>query len=319
MSVLKFSAKPNAAASAKNVQYISRDSACDSLSFHNLDDLETGDRQGNKTNAIAYAEERAEQEADKRGDRNHYRMVITFDRDVPTEEAKRLTHQYLKENFPNSAAVVAIHQDKTKPDADKGKIRDQDHTHAHVWVDCRDLKTGRKLNITGDKFRTLDERWYEIHDREYKTDYYKEFTAKKRETAEWKREYVFAKKHNLPLPEKPERVADNYRAKQYREKDLRDLGVKPHDQRAGDRDQRFVTAGRSAVAASQQRIEQSERGFEQSKHALAERADSGNRADRAADSANQKFESTIRGAERAAKAMERAIDAPDTSRDFYDR
>ncbi len=298
MSILKFSPKPTAAASAKNVQYISRDSACDSLSFHNLPELETDDRQGNTTNAIAYAEERMEQEQDKRGDRNHYRITITFDRDVPSHEAAQLTHEYLKENFPNSAAVVAIHQEKQKPEAKKKKIRDKKHTHAHVWVDCRDIETGRKLNIEKEKFRTLDERWMEKYDRQYGTDYNREFTEKKLETREWKKEYAFAKKHNQPLPPKPERVADNYRH-EYRKKDVRDRGVKPNEERTTDRDKQFVAAGQPALGKS-------ERAFNES-------VSSGKRADRTNGNAVREMDSLHSGIERipAQRTRNRNIDRGD--------
>jgi hypothetical protein len=321
MSVLKFTSKPNAAASAKNVQYISRDKACDLLSFHNLPELETADRQGNKTNAIAYAEERMEQEVDKRGDRNHYRIIITFDRDVPSGEADRAVHEYLKENFPNQAAIVAIHQEKQKPEADKEKIRDSKHTHAHVWMDCRNLETGRKLNIEKEKFRTLDERWMERYDRQYGTDYNKEFTEKKRETAEWKREYAFAKKHNQPLPPKPERVADNYRSKQYRQKDLRDRGVKPHEERTADRDQRFITVGRAGIdqtdntiEISKQEFEHSKQGFERSKRTLRERANSSERAERTAEHAVQEMDGLYNAIERLPeqRTRNRNIDRSDS-------
>jgi hypothetical protein len=274
MPILKWNSKPIAAASAKNVEYISRDSVCDSLSFYNIEELEIGDRQNNKTNAIAYAEERMEQEKDKRGDRNHYRFVLTFDRDVPTEEARAEAYKYLEKEFPNAKAIVAVHQEKNKnPDKADGKF-----THVHIWMDCRDKETGKKLNINNQKFKTMDERWTRQYDEKYGTNYEKQFKELKKETEQWKKEYAYAKQNNLELPEKPQRVADSYfknNKEKYAEKDKEAAGITYDKNGIGKLDS-IDSAGQRIINSREQAI---------------------NRANSAADAAIREIDGLYKGLE----------------------
>ncbi len=203
MAFSKFNSSPPPAASAKNVAYIARDDACDDLSFHNMQELETGDRQGNKTNAIAHAEERLEQEKDTRGERTHFRLILGFDRDVSTEEAKAEAYKYLEKEFPDSKCIVAIHQEKNK----KPGQENERFTHVHIHMDCRDTND-KKINIAPSKYKTMDERWAKQYDKSYGTEYERQFKELKIETAEWKKEYAIAKENGTALPKKTERVAD---------------------------------------------------------------------------------------------------------------
>ncbi len=114
MSVMKF--KGHKTASGKNVDYIMRDSACNDVSFHNLKELESESQYENKVNARSYVYNREEEEKG----RTHYRVTLSWDREEETEKAREMTHEFLQENFKDSRAVVAIHQDT-------------EHTHAHVW------------------------------------------------------------------------------------------------------------------------------------------------------------------------------------------
>jgi hypothetical protein len=222
------------------VDYNTRNAKSDSISFHNLPDLETGDKQGNRYTAIAYAEERQEEEAGKRGDRNHYRMILSFDRDVSTSDAKDLAHKYLEKEFPNAKAVVAVHQHK-KAENHRGKERDGKHTHVHVWIDARET-TGKKIHMKSDRLPQLYKSWQTLYDREYGTNYAQEFGAKRAETANWKQERDHAKENGLPMPAKPERVADSFGKKEIREKDLREQGVE-NEQNRTDLGERFITSG----------------------------------------------------------------------------
>ncbi len=233
MSILKFSGTANPAASSANVKYISRERACDDLSFHNIPELET------RADAITYAERRAEEESERpaRGggiQRNHHRMVLSFDRSETTEAAREQAHEFMRENFPNARAIVSIHQDK------------KDQTHAHVWIDARGTDE-RKIRIDKATYKTLDERWAGQYDRTYGTDYEREYQQKKTETRAWKRDRVAG----IDRP-KPTRARDGMTADKYREKDIRDLGVERNDdEKRFDRDQRFTTSGQRTIDDSQ--------------------------------------------------------------------
>ncbi len=233
MSILKFSGTANPAASSANVKYISRERACDDLSFHNLPELE------NRADAITYAERRAEEEAERpaRGggiQRNHHRMVLSFDRTETTDAAREQAHEFMRENFPNARAIVSVHQDK------------KTQTHAHVWVDARGIDD-RKIRLDKATYKTLDERWARQYDRHYGTDYEREYKEKKAETRAWKRDRV----DGIDRP-KPARARDGMTSDKYREKDIRDLGVgRNDDEKRFDRDQRFTTSGQRTIDNSE--------------------------------------------------------------------
>jgi hypothetical protein len=250
MSILKFSGKANPAASSANIKYITRVRACADLSFRNLPELET------RADAIAYAERRAEEEAERpaRGGgipRNHHRMVLSFDRTETTESAREQAHEFMRENFPNARAVIAIHQDKT---------------HAHVWIDARGIDD-RKIRIDKATYKTLDERWAGQYDRHYGTDYEREYKEKKTETRAWKRDRVAG----IDRP-KPTRARDGMTADKYREKDLRDSGVNSHElneKRIG-RNKFIVAAGQRCVTNTHKQLNSSEREAIRLEHEFSE-------------------------------------------------
>ncbi len=251
MSICVYKNKCNPAASSANVQYITRDSACESISFHNLDELRDDDRIQAKSNAINFAEQREiEEEAriigNERGTpRNHNRMILSFDRKEETEVAKEEAHKFLDKNFPNQRAVVSVHQDQEK-------------THCHVWFDCRDVDTDRKTQIQPKDFYTLDEKWAQQYDKKYGTEYEREYTTKKRETFEWKKEEYQRTQGadgKKELPEsKPARHTDNkVEIIQTREDNQHGM-----DKSADRTDEQPISIGHK-------RIEQSKHSFEQSK------------------------------------------------------
>jgi hypothetical protein len=265
MSILKYSNKANPAASAKNMEYITRDSAADSISFHNLDDLHDDDKTQAKSNAINYAEERQlEEESRIKGNergtpRNHNRMILSWDRKEDTATAKEETHKFLDKEFPNQRAVVSVHQD-------------QDKTHIHVWFDCRDIDTDKKTQLPAEKFYTLDERWAKQYDEKYKTNYEKEYKEKKAETRDWKKEQAQLKRDGKqPRPKtKPQRANDD-KAKILQNKEYKDRGI---DETATRKNQRPVTKGRAGIERSEQQLDNS-------KQAIDRRAAESSRADSA--------------------------------------
>lgn len=286
MSILVYKNKCNPEASAKNVQYICRDSAADSISFHNLDELQDDDKTQAKSNAINYAERREiEEESRIRGNergtpRNHNRMILSFDRKEETEIAKAEAHKFLDKEFSNQKAIVSVHQDK------------DDKTHVHVWFDCRDKDTGRKTQIKPKDFYSLDEKWAKQYDEHYKTRYAEEYKEKKEQSREWKKEKVqqgkTTGKQSRP-DSKPERHADQ-KKEILQSKEYKDRGI---DEKATRTNKRATTRGRSTVGKSQQRIDSTKREL-----------------DRAA--------ATVDGTIREAKTLHSDIERRDISRDRTD-
>lgn len=205
MSIVKFKAGSKGA-SGKNASYITRESACESISFHNLDELEAKSKYEKRVNALTYAHNREEEETKKsqRG-RTHYRVVLSWEGKENTEQAEGMTHEFLKENFKDSRAIVAIHQDT-------------EHTHAHIWIDARNTND-RKLHSPKNHINELSRSWQRQYDREYKTNYEKEYAVKREETRQYKEAM-----HKGKSTEKPNRAEMN--TEKWRAKDERDAGVK---------------------------------------------------------------------------------------------
>jgi hypothetical protein len=231
MSILKFKAGARGT-SGKNASYITRESACESISFHNLEELETENQYENRVNALSYAHNREEEEIKGR---THYRVVLSWEGKEETNRAKEMTHDFLQERFKDSRAIVAVHQDT-------------DQTHAHVWIDARNIDD-RKLHSPKNHLNELSQSWQKQYDREYNTNYEREFSAKREET----RQYKEAKHKGLEA-EAPSRA--KMTSEKWREKDERDAGVKTNgiDKEGVGRNQRFVTE-------REQISEKSERGI----------------------------------------------------------
>jgi hypothetical protein len=277
MSIAIYKNKCNPAASAKNVEYITRDSACESLSFHNLDELRHEDHTQAKSNAINYAEEREIEEESRTNTgsgipRNHNRMILSFDRKEDTEVAREEAHKYLDKNFSNQKAIVSIHQD-------------QDKTHVHIWFDCRDVETDKKTQIKPQDFYTLDEKWAKQYDRKYGTEYEKEYTTKKRETFEWKKEQYELKQGaagKKELPEnKPERHVHN-KTEIIKDKELKSYGITKSTDRE---DKQLYTTGERSVEKSQQTLDFSQQRADVSELKLRSGEQELNRANTTADGA----------------------------------
>jgi hypothetical protein len=241
MSILKF--KGHKARSGKNAAYITRVSAGDSISFHNLDELEGENLHENRVNALSYAYDREETETG----RTHYRLILSWDRKEDTEQAKEMTHEFLKDNFKDSRAIVSIHQDT-------------DVTHAHVWIDARNIDD-RKLHSPKNHLNQLCKSWQQQYDREYGTNRATEFAQKREEMRQWRED-----KHKGIDTPKPERAAMT--AEKWREKDLRDAGVKiDHGiEKEGPR------RDKSSIAIRDSNSKETKRGIEQRKSELTQKA-----------------------------------------------
>jgi hypothetical protein len=261
MAIAKYNNKCNPARCFDSAEYITRLSKAEEIHFHNLDDIENSidkdDLENRRAAAMAYGKTRQKESAanprikngTERQDRNHQTLILSWDRGEETEKAGQLTKEFLDEKFKDARCIYTIHQDK------------DGQTHAHVFVDTK-KENGKSFQLKARDYYTLDEAWAQKYDRQYGTDYNKEFTEKKRETAAWKKEYAFAKKHNQPLPEKPERSNDIYKQnlqENLKKRDLENAGAKPHDKNRIDGDKRIVTKGRSRIKQSQQTLDNSGR------------------------------------------------------------
>jgi hypothetical protein len=240
----RFTANPNQKASAQNIKYITRESALDgqkSLFLHNIEHLRGFDTRETKTNLTAYAETRLieEKHAPRGGagkTRTHYRLLVSFDRKEKTEKAREMTADFLKENFAKARAVAAVHQDT-------------EHTHVHVWIDARQTD-GKKIELNNRQFKTIDERWAKIYGREYGVEYEQQHILKKIETREYKRAKAQGKDVDKPIRDK--------KRHDFNEREYKNYGI---EQRAVDRDQRFITSASKDVDRAEQPTIRTEQAF----------------------------------------------------------
>jgi hypothetical protein len=237
-ALCKFTGKPNASASGKHAAYITRETGTrgdeQAIYLHNLEELRGADYRETRTNLTSYAEARQDEELAKRKDaRTHYRCILSFDRQEETAKARDLAAQFLKQNFPDARAAVAIH-------------RDTDHTHAHIWIDARQTND-KKIHLPKNTFKTLDDRWAHIYGREYGKDYEREHLAKKEETRNFKR----AKAQGKEYP-RPTRASRPTTAKEHNEREARNYG---DNQSATRSDKRADTNRESIIKTTEQEID----------------------------------------------------------------
>jgi hypothetical protein len=106
--------------------------------------------------------------------RTHLRMIISIPLYLqPTnEEVWTLVDALLDRHVPNAAVAAAIHRDRA-------------HVHVHVHILARQ-RDGRKLDLTGPAYTSLDESWSELYSRwsGYDPDIH---LSKKQETRTFKR------------------------------------------------------------------------------------------------------------------------------------
>ena len=175
--------------------------------------------------------------------RTHYRLIASWEGKVTSENAVSEVKIYLGEQFPMSRAIIAVHQDT-------------DDTHAHVWIDARQIN-GKKIHLKEDRFESLDEKWTQQYDRSYGTNYAPEYKKLKEETKQWKRdmyewrksqgqvetataentasiknaentgdaenaENVEGARLNAPPP-KPQRVSDRFKTDYWKEKEIQQI------------------------------------------------------------------------------------------------
>lgn len=174
-------------AGGKNAEYVTREGAVldgrDGVVTHNLPpDVAEGVAEARsygeaRDHLTAYARTQEAYEVRRHGGRageprTHYRAVLSFERDVTTDQAKAMTAEWLGDRFAGARAFAVVH-------------RNTDHAHVHVWVDARGVD-GKKLHFSRSEYRGLDTSWNRVYSREMGRDE-REHLAKKAETRAWRR------------------------------------------------------------------------------------------------------------------------------------
>ena len=264
MSIAKFSVGRSGAGGA-NAEYITRERAAESITFRNLEDLQTDDWREARVNAIAYAYTCEDVELAHSGKaRTHYRLILSWDRKETSEQAAAETEKFLAEVLPQARAIIAVHQDT-------------EHTHAHVWIDARQTDE-KKIHLSRQEFRSFDERWARQFDESYGTEYAAAYLEKKTETTNWRRKEALKQERREELREagrpvtpidairlrprpKPERAADGFDLQHWRDKEKERLGgaARDHDQDGLGANQPSAQNGDRPLAGAERFVNATER------------------------------------------------------------
>lgn len=90
-------------------------------------------------------------ESEEKG-RTHYRVLLSFERDVEASVIRGMVREWLEQAFPKARALAFVH-------------RNTGHPHVHVWLDARGID-GKKLHLSGREYRRMDEGWNRIYSRQ---------------------------------------------------------------------------------------------------------------------------------------------------------
>jgi hypothetical protein len=247
-----------------------------------------------RDNLVDYCRQQEEDEErrPRRGSgetRTHYRLVLSFEDQVDTREARNLADDYLERTFPDARALAAVHQDT-------------EHTHVHVHLQARDIDD-HKLHFDRHAYERLDEQWAAVYAREYGPEKLAEHLERKAATREWRREYARAAGEGRETPPVPERAGHTWNRDDGERWEGRHYGH-DHEGRTGD-DQRGV-AGRGAPVAARE-------------HALARSLDAADEAVRGLDDLHRQGERTDREAGAALQAAAARAPALEREREMEDR
>lgn len=137
---------------AANAAYILRERACERWEAYNFPDhaIFGATALERKRSAVAEIGEAAEEGV---GQRKSFRVVLSFERDIPSEQALRLAREFLvKSPFVDNPALLAVH-------------RNTEHVHVHAAVVARKTD-GLKIQLDRTEYRSLDKIWARIYERE---------------------------------------------------------------------------------------------------------------------------------------------------------
>lgn len=306
MAVAKISVGKGGASGA-NAEYITRQKDAEKIVLKNLAHLEAKTLGEVRTNAIAhaYASEDIERAISSKA-RTHYRMILSWERDETSDKIVAMAQKYLDTVLPKAKAIIAAH-------------RDTDNPHAHIWVDARQTD-GRKIQLNWKKFATLDEKFAELYDAEYGTNYAVEFKAKKEETRQYKKEmkvwrakkteienkselrknaeiFVTGKLEELPpKPERSKRNEDDFDKSHWQKKDIDKIGaIDKNEQEESRKSDRNAEGANRNAELSEYQTGSPKRLSVSAEHRLQESHEGTERSQRDFDAAEQDpFEATPR-------------------------
>jgi thiamine phosphate synthase YjbQ (UPF0047 family) len=234
--------KGTTGASSAHINYISRPSAVreqeQGILIRNLpEEIRDADNyQQLRNNLTTYTQIREEsaQAAHKsrRQCRTHFRVIVSFERDIDTARAKEMIDEWLDKNFKDARAVAFFH-------------RDTDHLHSHIHIDTK-LDSGRKLDIPTKQYKSLRSDWDKIYSRELGRE-------PERETA---RKAQASRKENLI-----ERELKNYDSHQITTRGNQS-NITASDReinRSLEARERAARAARESVTAARRTLQQAER------------------------------------------------------------
>jgi hypothetical protein len=267
-------------AARANADYITRGSATGrderAIGTYNYPDYVTGanDYKELRERIVEYNRQQEEDERARphRGSgevRTHYRAIASFEGKVDTDKARDMGREWVERNFPNSRAVVSVHQDT-------------EHTHVHINIQARGTD-GRKIDIAPKHYRSLDTDWARIYGREFGPEKYHQHIEKKQETRDYKRARASGENR-----QKPERSPKRLGREAYRVREMRNHGAV--ESRSGGNQRAASSGGRSAPRGQQE----SARG----KQELGRFAGASQQANQQSDRTEQAARSALQSVER---------------------
>ena len=168
--------------------------------------------------------------------RTHYQAILSFETAFPSQQAKQMVAEWMGEAFPKARAAAFLH-------------RNTRHLHLHVWIAARQTD-GKKINLSAQAFRRLDERWNAIYCRAANREE-REHLLKKGETERYKQLRREGEAKNI---QKPARAGHRWKKQTFNDRERERLGEGNDDnhQKRTRRDQRAL-AGQAPEGQKQER------------------------------------------------------------------
>ena len=168
--------------------------------------------------------------------RTHYRAILSFETPVSSKQAKQMAAEWLEEAFPKARAAAFLHCNTRR-------------LHLQVWIAARQTD-GKKINLSAQAFRRLDERWNAIYCRAANREE-REHLLKKGETERYKQ---LRREDEAKSIQKPARAGDRWKRRFFNDRERERLGEGTDDnhQKRTRRDQRTL-AGQAPEGQRQER------------------------------------------------------------------
>ena len=156
--------------------------------------------------------------------RTHYQAILSFETPVSSKQAKQMLAEWMEEAFPKARAAAFLHRNTRR-------------LHLQVWIAARQTD-GRKINLSAQEFRRLDERWNAIYCRAANREE-REHLLKKGETERYKQLRREDKTRSI---QKPARAGDRWKKQFFNDRERERLGEGTDDnhQKRTRRDQRTL-------------------------------------------------------------------------------